>query len=291
MTKLNLDFAIVGDSLAGAAAVEYLASRGFTGAWLDDGQDSGGLDNLASVVEANGSSRISGAVFRERLLDSVRHNPLRDGVATQVEEDGVGVRVLTFRGEVLTPRRVIAAPFGTEIDPPPRLGLEAFYGIGVSNDAAADTSFFKKLPVIVWGSGYRAAEQALIAVRSSSAVTVVSDAEIDFGDLAHEMAAHPKIILRRCQSISEISSNEDGSLAGLLLETADGPKKVSGRAIFLARELKFSAGIYGGGQKFQQLVRSGRAIPAGMAAGVSHRERSKSVASGRKAATTLLSAL
>ena len=288
---MTLDFAVLGDSLAASAALNVLVSGRLTGAWLDDARDSGGIDNLASVAGPGGRSRISGADLRQRLLDSVRDRLKGEGVATKVDLERDGVRISTLRGEVINAAYVVAAPFGTEVDPPARLALEAYYGLGVSNDATADACFFENMPVVVWGNGYRAAEQALIAAHVTAAVVVVSDDAVEFGDLAEEVNSHPKIALKACSAIAEILGDDEGKLAGLVLETDRGTERLEARAMFLARGLEFSAGIYGGWQKFQRFVQSGRVIPAGIAHGVPHHERTKSIRSGLEAAEALLARL
>ncbi len=282
------DFVVIGDSLAASSALDVLVADRMAGFWLDDARDSGGLDNLASVLGPDGEFRTSGADLRQSVLDSAAAMITEAGVATEVELVQGVIRITTLSGETISARYVIAAPFGTELDPPASLGAEAYYGLGISNDAAADSPFYMHMPVVVWGGGYRAAEQALIAARHAESVTVVSDEGIAFLDLEGEVGLCPNVSVREVISILSVIGDEKGRFSGLVLVTDRGPEQIDASAMFLARGLEFSAGIYGGEGRFNQLVRSGRVVPAGMAAGVPHHQRAKSIESGYAAAGALM---
>lgn len=135
-----------------------------------------------SVVIPDEQARVSGSVFRQRFLESVQARLAGEGVATEVDLHRDYVSISTLRGEVLRAKYVVAAPFGTEMEASPSLGLADYYGRGVSNDAAADASFFSNADVVVWGAGYRAAEQALIAAEFAASVSIVSGDAAEFHD-------------------------------------------------------------------------------------------------------------
>ena len=273
-----LDFAIIGDSIAGAAAARSLSQENLRGAWLADCRDGGGVDSrIWDEPNGRAPNRRNGIALRR--------------VATQVRPAGERIRIQTLEGSRLEVAHVVAAPFGTEEEAPERLGFARFRGRGVSTDAATDAPFFPRVPVAVLGCGYRAAEQALIAARSAERVVVLCPAEPDFQDLVEPVEECSRVEVRRCDAVEELLGGEEGEFAGAMIRTSSGLERVVASALFLGQGLLFDAGTYGGLAVFRAACDQGAVIPAGKGAGVPHPEADLQWDSGLGAASELLQKL
>jgi thioredoxin reductase len=216
MKSEQIDYIVVGFSLAGIAAALTLAEEGSEVALLDYDRDTATIADSPRIQETPLGPPATGVAFEEGMRLALQQAGVAYDSASHVT--GIysdGGAIVECSGRRWSPKGVVFAPNGTE--PGPELdGSSALEGFGVSYSAAADAPFFVGRRVAVYGDSPQVIEQAAVAAQYAANVRILIKENTAGGDtdlLSHLVVSpavtfeHP-VMLRGLRASSEHMLND-----------------------------------------------------------------------------------
>lgn len=169
--------------------------------------------------------------------------------------------------ELATARLAIVCPVGTETVALP--GFEGEPRQYVSTDAWSDASLFADNPVVVVGSGWRAASEALFAASKRAHVTLIcAEQTLHALALGEHVRACPRITLVEGATIVGPVTHAS-TLHGVLVRGRDGVvAEIPARLVFSALGVSWDWQLFGSEEAGRACVDSSLVHLAGLAAGL-----------------------
>ncbi len=223
MSSSHLPLVIVGAGPAALTAAIYAARAGHTPVVYTGTEQPGGDLTTTTIVE--NFPGFPQGIDGPELISSIQEQAERFGADIRfadVESLDVPGQTFTVDGQSHTYDALILTT-GSEHRKLGLPGEDHLTGHGVSYCATCDGMFFKGDDVAVVGAGDSAMEEALHLAHFAERVTVlVRGNKITASKVMAERAlAHPKLEFR-FGTVAAALHEEDGELAGVVLETAEG---------------------------------------------------------------------
>lgn len=257
-----IDCAVVGHSFAGllcAVGLRELGHRVGLAIHGDDSSSAEGIWELPGIDDEPERGEVVIGRLRDRLeqlgfewlymIDSIT---LADGC----------VRLAAWEEPEVSARTAIVSPCGTE----QRLEGFELHPPFMSTDAWSDAPFFADEPVIVVGSGSRAASEALYAASDRARVTLVSAERLHAPTLIDQVHACPLIsLLEHTTVVAPIT--RDGRPIAVLARRDDGTTfEIPTTFVFAARGVTHGWRLFGSEAAARACIESGLVHLAGLAA-------------------------
>ena len=158
MNRLEVDLAVIGESLAGYAAALHLAQAGRHVVLLNFHRDTDWVDDLPFVQHTALGPRTRGLDFVRSVNERLQLAGVTRAESMYVTSiDCKEAVIVASTDSVLSAKGVVYAPNGTE---PGVDWTVPFQGFGVSYSASHDAYFYKRRTVAVWGDSPRVFDHA-----------------------------------------------------------------------------------------------------------------------------------
>jgi thioredoxin reductase len=269
--------AVVGYNVVGCLCAIEVRAHGHSVALLDYTEENGALESMIAVPPSLlNHAPVAGETFAELVRSRVALDGIiAAGSASRIVRVGDGFVIEMFIGEDVSARKVVFATVGVERAAP------EFYehlGVGVSTEAWSDAPLLRGASVAVVGGGRRAAEQALVALRSGVGTVVVlcERTSADFGELAQQMK-DSGIHVRTGTKVTGLVPGPNRRLRCIHIRAGGIDTTLDVEYVFLARGLQCDWSALGGGPIAGVYL-------AGAAAGISSDDRPGLVADAHRAA-------
>lgn len=281
MKTERVDYAVIGESLAGVTAATTIARSGGRVVLFNYDRDTETIADIPLIRTSSLGSGMSGLAFEKDLMKAFRDaggqqcgtchlTAVRSADRVVVESDNGWWSCLG----------VVFAPNGTE---PGLDGSAALHGFGVSYSASSDAPFFRGRRVAVYGDSPRVYEHAEIAARYAAEVVVlVKDAAIESDAAISSGLIHRPSVEFEAGAIIRSLHAEDRSLKSIVIDSLNGPRTIEVDALFVAQHLVVDKSILPAAGPSRNLVF------AGLAAGVEYGKHAALMEDGGRAARTLL---
>lgn len=227
------DLVVIGGGPAGATAALYAARAGLKTVVIDKGLTAGAAGKAGQIVNFPGLGPIAGADLVRRIREQaasfgaefVTDRVLRLDLSTDPRRVWAGQGMYSGRAVIIA-----TGAMGRSRHLP---GEERLVGRGVSYCATCDAPFFRDQDVAVLGSTDEAVEEALTLARFAARVVLLSPvADLHASpELARELTAHPKVVLRRSTRVEEILGAE--RVEGLRVVSPEGEEVLPVAGVFI----------------------------------------------------------
>jgi NADH-dependent peroxiredoxin subunit F len=284
MKTEQVDYAVVGHSLAGVAAALVLAESGNRVVLLDFHRDTDSIDDLPFIQSTLLGPRASGVEFEETISETLR----RAAVDRQTNCLIIGIysektAIVECSDQRWSCKGVVFAPNGTE----PGLDIEgssALHGFGISYSAVADAPFFESRRVAVYGDSPRVIDHAWVAAQYTSEVLVLVKEKRTEGDaeVLTYLRSSSAIAFEEAVMLRALRVASDRTLSGIEIESSTGRRSIDVSALFVAQHLVPMTNVVRGEGKTDRIAF------AGLAAGVEYWKHAGLVNDGRRAARMLM---
>jgi len=280
----QVDYAVIGESLAGVAAATTIARSGGRVVLLNYDRDTDTIADIPLIRTTSLGTGKSGLAFEQDVMKVFRDaggEQCRTCHLTAVRHDDRVV--IESNNGWWSCLGVVFAPNGTE---PGLDGSTALHGFGVSYSASSDAPFFRGRRVAVYGDSPRVYEHAAVAARYAAEVVVLvkdtaveSDAGISSG-----LNRRPSVKFEEGAVVRSLHA-EDHSLKSIVIDSRNGPRTIDVDALFVAQHLVVDKSI------LPAVAPSGNLVFAGLAAGIEYWKHAELMDDGGRAARTMLSSV
>jgi thioredoxin reductase len=294
------DYAVIGFSIAGIAAALELASAGSSVSLINYLYDTTDVPGFLFVgpTGLNGQE-LPGSEFEALAMDALDKAGVRVEtglILTGLHAEFENELPLQFVGDFAAQQRplsvnaAIFAPNGTEPGLSSRLGVEKFFGYGVSYSAWADGRFFRGKPVAVIGCGNRALEEGCIAAEWASSTTVICQDTLKNAtdSLRARVAANRSIVIRTGAQLDGILSDGQSTVSGVTLVENGERKHLEVSAVFVAQDLISDWSLWGDEHRAKVLGDQKKLFVSGLARGIEYWDHGALYADGIRAARQCL---
>ena len=204
----EIDVVIIGAGPAGLSAATYMARSSHSFVLLEKGAPGGRLLTLPTIENYPGFPAVSGQELALSFLNAASSLGIQPeyGAVNSVSMDGNRFLVKTD-SDSYSCRAVIVATGITFVPSIP--GEKEFLGKGVSYCATCDGRFFKGKPMVVYGNGDEAIQEALyLAPLSSELLFVCPDVLIGAEKAKEHLLSLPNVRLVEHAKLEKIFGNE-----------------------------------------------------------------------------------
>ncbi len=285
MAMADPDLLVLGSGLAAAAAAVHAHARGARVVLVELGDEVLSamplLDAAPLPVEPSSGPALDEALFRSEGLGVPRISSGADWLRIDAER----VLVCDPFGDVLVTGRLVVIAAGADGDDDEELRpFVDFYTRGLSQCAWSDAPFHRGRPVVVFGGGDRAAEQALHALAAGCQVEIVSPGVFAPRRARLRSALRGRVNVREHWNLDGLVA-ERGMLARVRVARDHRVEEIPASAFFHARERRFSERLLA---FVDAAVTEVGAVLAGELAGVPAHAHADLVASGTRAVVAAL---
>ena len=291
MKMATPEYFVIGFSLAGIAAAERLAKTSSVGI-LDYVVDTGSVDELLrgplTVWAPQETDGVEFQVTATRHLEQMGVQRFSGFWPDEVESDDRGLSVVdSSTNRRFRCRGLVFAPNGSEPGLPDSLKAESLIGYGITYCGLADIVFAKNEDVAVFGCGARSLQEVKRASRFCPRVYWICSGHLDVSLRNEVRGEHRVEVLDHAQLVA-LTKDSSGLLRAIGIRRDDGDTEIPVKALVVAQDLLPLWNLFGDMKAALDLVRRGRLVFAGIAAGVRYDDPTSLWASGEEAAVELL---
>ncbi len=243
------DIIIVGAGPAGMTAGIYARRANKSVLIIDKGSFGGQITYSPKIENYPAFNEISGTELADKILEQA----LALGVEVEIDKvvdisvNPDGTKNVIAENGTYTSKAVIVAAGAAHR----KLGVEneeKFIGDGISFCAVCDGAFYKDRSVILIGGGNSAMQEALQLSDVCTKVTMVQNLSFLTGEdkLAEQIAGKKNISIIYDSVVKSILENEDGTFAGITIDTKGETSSLFADGMFVAIGLSPENKPFGG---------------------------------------------